>query len=69
MEKWLYFHKCLLTQAMASEKVGCSLAYQAAVRTTLALVFLSHPEGRAFVEQLRVISDLFVKCLPNGEEF
>jgi 2-polyprenyl-3-methyl-5-hydroxy-6-metoxy-1,4-benzoquinol methylase len=32
-------------------------------------LIVSHPEGRAFVDQLRVTSDLFVECLPNREEF
>ena len=30
---------------------------------------VSHPEGRAFVDQLRVTTDLFIESLPNREEF
>ena len=30
---------------------------------------VSHPEGRAFVDQLRVTSDLFIESLPTKEEF
>ncbi len=30
---------------------------------------VSHPEGRPFVDQLRVTSDLFIKSLPNRKEF
>ncbi|MCI0421593.1 MAG: class I SAM-dependent methyltransferase [Acidobacteria bacterium] len=30
---------------------------------------VSHPEGRAFVDQLRVTSDLFIESLPTREEF
>ena len=30
---------------------------------------VSHPEGRAFVDQLRASSDLFVESLPTEEEF
>ncbi|MGB8889425.1 MAG: methyltransferase domain-containing protein [Candidatus Korobacteraceae bacterium] len=30
---------------------------------------VSHPEGRAFVDQLRAISDLFIESLPTKEEF
>ena len=30
---------------------------------------VSHPEGRAFVDQLRATSDLFVESLPTKEEF
>jgi trans-aconitate methyltransferase len=30
---------------------------------------VSHPEGRAFVDQLRVTSDLFIEALPNRKEF
>jgi SAM-dependent methyltransferase len=30
---------------------------------------VSHPEGRAFVDQLRVTSDLFIESLPAREEF
>jgi ubiquinone/menaquinone biosynthesis C-methylase UbiE len=30
---------------------------------------VSHPEGRAFVDQLRNASDLFVESLPTREEF
>jgi ubiquinone/menaquinone biosynthesis C-methylase UbiE len=30
---------------------------------------VSHPEGRAFVEQLRMTSDLFIESLPGREEF
>jgi SAM-dependent methyltransferase len=32
-------------------------------------LIVSHPEGRAFVDQLRVTSDLFIECLPSREEF
>lgn len=35
--KWQLLHKQRLTSASASLKVGCSLAYQAAVRTTFVL--------------------------------
>jgi SAM-dependent methyltransferase len=30
---------------------------------------VSHPEGRAFVDQLRMTSDLFIESLPSREEF
>ena len=30
---------------------------------------VSHPEGRAFVDQLRASSDLFIESLPTKEEF
>jgi len=30
---------------------------------------VSHPEGRAFVDQLRETSDLFIESLPTKEEF
>jgi len=30
---------------------------------------VSHPEGRTFVDQLRVTTDLFIESLPTGEEF
>jgi ubiquinone/menaquinone biosynthesis C-methylase UbiE len=30
---------------------------------------VSHPEGRAFVDQLRATSDLFIESLPPKEEF
>lgn len=30
---------------------------------------VSHPEGRAFVDQLRITSDLFIESLPTQEEF
>ena len=30
---------------------------------------VSHPEGRAFVDQLRDATDLFVESLPTREEF
>jgi ubiquinone/menaquinone biosynthesis C-methylase UbiE len=30
---------------------------------------VSHPEGRAFVDQLRADSDLFIESLPNKKEF
>jgi SAM-dependent methyltransferase len=30
---------------------------------------VSHPEGRAFVDQLRVTTDLFIESLPTREEF
>lgn len=30
---------------------------------------VSHPEGRAFVDQLRVTGDLFIESLPTREEF
>ena len=30
---------------------------------------VSHPEGRAFVDQLRMASDLFIESLPTREEF
>ena len=30
---------------------------------------VSHPEGRAFVDQLRANSDLFIESLPTKEEF
>jgi ubiquinone/menaquinone biosynthesis C-methylase UbiE len=30
---------------------------------------VSHPEGRAFVDQLRAASDLFIESLPNKKEF
>jgi ubiquinone/menaquinone biosynthesis C-methylase UbiE len=30
---------------------------------------VSHPEGRAFVDQLREAADLFVESLPTAEEF
>jgi SAM-dependent methyltransferase len=32
-------------------------------------LIVSHPEGRAFVDQLRVTSDLFIESLPHREEF
>jgi ubiquinone/menaquinone biosynthesis C-methylase UbiE len=32
-------------------------------------LIVSHPEGRAFVDQLRVTSDLFIESLPNREGF
>jgi hypothetical protein len=30
---------------------------------------VSHPEGRAFVDQLRATSDLFIESLPTKQEF
>ena len=30
---------------------------------------VSHPQGRAFVDQLRMTSDLFIESLPSREEF
>ena len=30
---------------------------------------VSHPEGRASVDQLRATSDLFIESLPTKEEF
>jgi hypothetical protein len=30
---------------------------------------VSHPEGRAFVDQLRAACDLFIESLPTKEEF
>jgi ubiquinone/menaquinone biosynthesis C-methylase UbiE len=30
---------------------------------------VSHPEGRAFVDQLRMTSDLFIESLPSRKEF
>ena len=30
---------------------------------------VSHPEGRAFIDQLRATSDLFIELFPNREEF
>jgi ubiquinone/menaquinone biosynthesis C-methylase UbiE len=30
---------------------------------------ISHPEGRAFVDQLRAASDLFIESLPSRKEF
>lgn len=30
---------------------------------------ISHPEGRAFVDQLRATSDLFIESLPTRKEF
>ena len=30
---------------------------------------VSHPEGRAFVDQLRATSDLFIESLPTKAEF
>jgi SAM-dependent methyltransferase len=30
---------------------------------------VSHPEGRAFVDQLRLTTDLFIESLPNREAF
>ena len=30
---------------------------------------VSHPEGRAFIDQLRATSDLFIEPFPNREEF
>ena len=32
-------------------------------------LIVSHPEGRAFVDQLRVTSDLFIESLPSRDEF
>jgi ubiquinone/menaquinone biosynthesis C-methylase UbiE len=32
-------------------------------------LIVSHPEGRAFVDQLRDASDLFLESLPTREEF
>ncbi len=32
-------------------------------------LMVSHPEGRAFVDQLRATSDLFIESLPTKEEF
>jgi SAM-dependent methyltransferase len=32
-------------------------------------IVVSHPEGRAFVDQLRATSDLFIESLPTKEEF
>jgi ubiquinone/menaquinone biosynthesis C-methylase UbiE len=32
-------------------------------------LIVSHPEGRAFVDQLRVTTDLFIESLPTREEF
>ena len=30
---------------------------------------VSHPEGRAFIDQLRATSDLFLEPFPTSEEF
>jgi ubiquinone/menaquinone biosynthesis C-methylase UbiE len=40
----------------------------AALRPGGSLV-VSHPEGRAFVDELRVTSDLFIESLPTKAEF
>jgi ubiquinone/menaquinone biosynthesis C-methylase UbiE len=32
-------------------------------------LMVSHPEGRAFVDQLRATSDLFIESLPTREQF
>src|SRR5215204_4889551 len=50
IEKWHSLHKHLRTKAIASEKVGRSLAYQAAVRTTFVLVLINSCASRVTSE-------------------
>jgi SAM-dependent methyltransferase len=52
---------------IADKPAACSNAARM-LRSGGRLV-VSHPEGRAFVDQLRETSDLFIESLPTKEEF
>jgi SAM-dependent methyltransferase len=52
---------------IADKPAACSNAEQA-LRPGGRLI-VSHPEGRAFVDQLRAAGDLFIESLPTREEF
>ena len=52
---------------IADKPAACSNAARM-LRSGGRLV-VSHPEGRAFVDQLRATSDLFIESLPTKEEF
>ena len=52
---------------IADKPAACSNAARM-LRSGGRLV-VSHPEGRAFVDQLRASSDLFIESLPTKEEF
>jgi SAM-dependent methyltransferase len=52
---------------IADKPAACSNA-ACALRPGGRLI-VSHPEGRAFVDQLRAAGDLFIESLPGREEF
>ena len=52
---------------IADKPTACSNAAQA-LRPGGRLI-VSHPEGRAFVDQLRAAGDLFIESFPTREEF
>jgi SAM-dependent methyltransferase len=52
---------------IADKRRACQNA--ARMLRTDGRLIVSHPEGRAFVDQLRVTSDLFIESLPTREEF
>jgi ubiquinone/menaquinone biosynthesis C-methylase UbiE len=52
---------------IADKPAACSKAARM-LRSGGRLV-VSHPEGRAFVDQLRATSDLFIESLPTKKEF
>jgi len=52
---------------IADKPAACSNAART-LRSGGRLV-VSHPEGRAFVDQLRATSDVFIESLPSKEEF
>ena len=52
---------------IADKPVACGNA-ERMLRSGGRLV-VSHPEGRAFVDQLRATSDLFIESLPTKKEF
>jgi len=52
---------------IADKPAACSNA--ARMLRSAGRLVVSHPEGRAFVDQLRATSDLFIESLPTKEEF
>ncbi len=52
---------------IADKPAACCNA--ARMRRLGGRLVVSHPEGRAFVDQLRATSDLFIESLPTEEEF
>jgi hypothetical protein len=44
-------------------------SYRARMLRSGGRLVVSHPEGRAFVDQLRETSDLFIESLPSKEDF
>ncbi len=52
---------------IADKPAACSNA--AGMLRSGGRLVVSHPEGRAFVDQLREASDMFIESLPTKEEF